>query len=56
MFENIFVKIVEQAIKYNLVKGETIFTDSTHKKANANKNKYYEDIKQEVKKRRIWLE
>ena len=56
VFENIFVKIVEQAIKYNLVKGETFFTDSTHKKANANKNKYYEDIKQEVKKRRIWLE
>ena len=46
MFENIFVKIVEQAIKYNLVKGETFFTDSTHKKANANKNKYGFDIKE----------
>ena len=56
VFENIFVKIVEQAIKHNLVKGETFFTDSTHKKANANKNKYYEEIKKEVKKRRIWLE
>lgn len=33
VFENIFVNIVEQAIKYNLVKGETFFTDSTHKKA-----------------------
>ena len=43
VFENIFVKIVEQAIKYNLVKGETFFTDSTHKKANANKNKYHEE-------------
>ncbi len=28
----IFVNIVEQAIQYNLVKGETFFTDSTHKK------------------------
>ena len=56
VFENIFVKIVEQAIKYNLVKGETFFTDSTHKKANANKNKYHEEIVKEVKKRRKWLE
>ena len=29
IFEKIFVNIVEQAIKYNLVKGETFFTDST---------------------------
>lgn len=56
VFENIFVKIVEQAIKYNLVKGETFFTDSTHKKANANKNKYHGEIIKEVKKRRKWLE
>ena len=56
VFENIFVKIVEQAIKYNLVKGETFFTDSTHKKANANKNKYHSEIVKEVKKRREWLE
>ena len=56
VFENIFVNIVEQAIKYGLVKGETFFTDSTHKKANANKNKYHEEIVKEVKKRRKWLE
>ena len=56
VFENIFVNIVEQAIKYNLVKGETFFTDSTHKKANANKNKYHTEIVKEVKKRREWLE
>ena len=56
VFENIFVKIVEQAMKYGLVKGETFFTDSTHKKANANKNKYHGEIVQEVKKRREWLE
>ena len=56
IFENIFVNIVEQAIKYGLVKGETFFTDSTHKKANANKNKYHTEIVKEVKKRRKWLE
>ena len=56
VFENIFVKIVEQAIEYGLVKGETFFTDSTHKKANANKNKYHEEIVKEVKKRKEWLE
>ena len=41
VFENIFVRIVEQAMKYGLVKGEIFFTDSTHKKANANKNKHH---------------
>jgi transposase len=56
IFEDIFVEIVEQAIKYNLVKGETFFTDSTHKKANANKNKYHTEIRKEVIKRRKWLE
>ena len=43
-------------MKYGLVKGETFFTDSTHKKANANKNKYHTEIVKEVKKRRKWLE
>jgi len=56
IFEKIFVNIVEQAIKYNLVKGETFFTDSTHKKANANKNKFHEEIKQVVHERKYWLE
>lgn len=56
IFENIFVKIVEQAIKYKLVKGETFYTDSTHKKANANKNKFHEEIQQVVHQRRQWLE
>lgn len=56
VFETIFVKIVEQAIEYGLVKGETFFTDSTHKKANANKNKYHSEIVKEVKKRKEWLE
>ena len=56
IFEKIFVNIVEQAIKYNLVKGETFFTDSTHKKANANKNKFHEEIQEIVHERKEWLE
>ena len=56
IFEKIFVNIVEQAIKYNLVKGETFFTDSTHKKANANKNKFHEEISQVVHERKQWIE
>ena len=56
IFEKIFVNIVEQAIKYNLVKGETFFTDSTHKKANANKNKFHEEVQEIVHERKEWLE
>ena len=56
IFEEIFVEIVEQAIKYGLVKGETFFTDSTHKKANANKNKFHQEIQEVVHQRREWLE
>ena len=56
IFEEIFVEIVNQAIKYNLVDGTTFYTDSTHKKANANKNKYDDEIIKVVKERRKWLE
>jgi len=56
VFEKIFINIVKQAIKYNLVKGDTFFTDSTHKKANANKNKFRDEVQHFVKKRRRWLE
>ena len=56
IFEKIFCNIVEQAISCNLVGGETFFTDSTHKKANANKNKFHEEAQQVVKTRRKWLE
>ncbi len=40
VFEDIFNNILAQAIQHNLVSGKVIFTDSTHIKANANKNKY----------------
>ncbi len=56
IFEEIFIEIVNQAIKYNLVDGTTFYTDSTHKKANANKNKYDDEIERNVKERRKWLE
>lgn len=50
------INIVKQAISYNLVDGTTFYTDSTHKKANANKNKYDDCIVQSIKERKIWLE
>jgi len=56
IFEKIFINIVNQAIKYKLVDGTTFYTDSTHKKANANKNKYDDEIIQNIKERRKWLE
>lgn len=56
IFENIFINIVNQAIKYKLIDGKIFYTDSTHKKANANKNKYEDEIVDIVKTRRKWLE
>lgn len=56
VFENIFINIVNQAMKYNLIDGETFYTDSTHKKANANKNNYVDMVEEIVKERRKWLE
>ena len=40
VLERIFNNILQQAIEHKLVSGKVIFTDSTHIKANANKNKY----------------
>ena len=56
IFEKIFINIVNQAIKYKLVDGATFYTDSTHKKANANKAKFKDQIVESVKERRKWLE
>ncbi len=38
--QDIFDRIVEQAISHKLVDGTVLYTDSTHLKANANKGKY----------------
>jgi transposase len=40
VFQDIFDRIVEQAMKHGLIEGRVLFTDSTHLKANANKKKY----------------
>jgi transposase len=40
IYQEIFDEIVELAIKKGLASGAVLYTDSTHLKANANKNKY----------------
>jgi transposase len=40
IFQDIFDEIVLQAIQHRMVGGRVLITDSTHVKANANKNKY----------------
>lgn len=54
-FENIFSNILIQAQSYGMLDDE-FFMDSTHKKANANKNKHRNEIIKEVKKRKKALE
>lgn len=48
IFERIFTNIVLQAMDKGLVAGQELFTDSTHLKANANKNKHQNEL-QEVR-------
>ena len=40
IYQEIFDEIVWQAMSRGMVDGKTLYTDSTHLKANANKNKY----------------
>jgi transposase len=40
IFQDVFDEIVLQAIQHRMVGGRVLITDSTHVKANANKNKY----------------
>lgn len=47
VFEEIFQEIVRQAQDRRLVDGRIFLTDSTHIKANANKNKYVRKVKPE---------
>ena len=44
IFERIFSNIVIQAMDKGLVAGQELFTDSTHLKANANKNKHRNEL------------
>ena len=55
IFEDIFINIVKQAQEYGMLNDE-FFMDSTHRKANANKNKYEDEIVSQVKKRKLELE
>jgi len=50
VFNQIFDKILNQAIDYNFIDMETVFGDGTHQKANANKNKY-KDVEIEIVKK-----
>ncbi|WP_076519724.1 IS1182 family transposase, partial [Thalassospira xiamenensis] len=42
--QDIFDEIVEQAIRHGLVDGKVLYTDSTHLKADANKNKWDREV------------
>jgi len=55
IFEKIFINIVKQAQEYGML-NEEFFMDSTHRKANANKNKYEDVLVKVVKKRKLELE
>jgi transposase len=46
IYQEIFDEIVLLALKRRLVDGKTLYTDSTHLKANANKNKFKKDAAQ----------
>lgn len=44
VFERIFTNIVEQVMRKGLVGGDSLYTDSTHLKANANKRKASNEV------------
>jgi transposase len=46
VYQEIFDEIVLQAIKHKLVEGKTLYTDSTHLKASANKNRHEKQLVQ----------
>jgi len=48
VYQKLFDEMVELAMKRGLVSGEVLYTDATHLKANANKNKF-EVVRVEVK-------
>src|SRR2546430_5175430 len=48
IYQKLFDEIVELAMKRGLVRGEVLYTDATHLKANANKNKF-DVVRVEVK-------
>ena len=55
IFKEIFMEILEQAVDYGFVDFTTVFGDSTHQKANANKRKSVKKGLQIPRKRAILL-
>jgi len=53
VFQDIFDRIVEQAVEHGLIEGRVLFTDSTHLKANANKKKFTKEQVAETTKEYI---
>ncbi len=47
LFEEIFMRILEEAVRHGFVQPDVLFIDATHVKANANKNKYVKQVIQE---------
>ena len=56
IFEEIFETVLNLAVDRKLVSGRDLFTDSTHIKANASKQKYADQIQVVVKQRKNDLE
>lgn len=54
IFEEIFDEILRQAIGHNMVSGRILMSDSTHIKANANKNKFIRKTKTD--KPKVYIE
>lgn len=50
VFEQIFIKILSEAMNHGFVDASIVFGDSTHQKANANKNKYTDEEVEITKK------
>lgn len=51
IFEQIFARILEEAVRHGFVQPDVLFIDATHVKANANKNKYVKELIQEQSKK-----
>jgi transposase len=47
LFESIFMRILEEAVRHGFVEPDVLFIDATHVKANANKHKYIKEIVEE---------
>ncbi len=51
VFDKIFERIIEQGLRYDFIHTETVFADSTHQKASANKRKHERKIVELTRKK-----